>query len=70
MWFKENVGVADTALRSVVAVVLGATAFEGSLGQGASLALYGVAAILSLTAITGVCPLYRLIGLDTFKAGI
>lgn len=63
---KKNEGVLDRCLRVVFAValmVIGSLLVDGVL----RLVLYVVALVLTFTALTGVCLLYRLLGIDTNK---
>lgn len=64
---KKNMGSADRAIRlllAVLAVIIG-------LNEGGPLALvlYIVAAVLLLTAVTAVCPIYRPLHINTNKRG-
>ncbi|QMV85640.1 DUF2892 domain-containing protein [Corynebacterium hindlerae] len=61
-----NEGTADRALRAVIALVAAvcATVFTQGVTQ---IVLWGVAAIMAITAVAGFCPLYRIIGIDTCK---
>lgn len=65
---QENVGGADRALRLVAGpalIGLGYTLLEGRNGSTAGL-LTMVAGVLTLeSAITRVCPVNQLVGLDT-----
>lgn len=61
-----NMGRIDRGLRLVLAVVLMIAAFSAWGATWAWLALTG-ALIMALTAISGFCPLYRVIGLRTCR---
>ncbi len=63
---KDNVGVWDTALRSVLSCVLLALAVEGIFPTAVSIALVVVGLMLWTTVSTGVCWLYKLLGIDTY----
>ena len=64
-----NVGTFDRALRFVVGAALIVAPPLNFMGLGAiSIVAYGlmaVGAILALTAIVGLCPLYSLLGVST-----
>lgn len=63
---KQNVGILDTTVRSLCACALIAVALEGFFGATVSLLLIGIGAILWTTSIFGICPLYNLLGIDTY----
>lgn len=63
---KQNVGVLDTAIRAVLACILLALAVEGLFGQALSLGMAILGLILFFTSGTGICPLYKLLGIDTY----
>ncbi|TDF34708.1 DUF2892 domain-containing protein [Alteromonadaceae bacterium M269] len=66
MWLaRDNVGVLDTAVRSIVSTVLFALALEGIFSNTVSIALVVVSLILWTTCIVGLCPLYKLFGINT-----
>lgn len=62
---RQNVGGLDRILRLLVAVVLALFYSFGTSTGGWSVIWLVVALILAVTAITGVCPLYKLLGIDT-----
>jgi hypothetical protein len=63
---KENVGGLDRLVRLLIAVGAIYLFFTGDRPTWEYGALV-VGAILALTAITGFCPLYRLIGVNTCR---
>lgn len=63
---KDNVGVWDTAIRSLLSCVLLALAVEGILPPVVSVVLVVVGFVLWTTASTGICWLYKLFGIDTY----
>ncbi len=63
---KQNVGVLDTTIRSLIGCALLALAVEGLFGTGVSLIIAAVGAVMWLTSIFGICPLYNLLGIDTY----
>ena len=64
---RTNEGTADRAIR----VVLGIAAIVGAVLVGASsvlgIVLFVAAGILLVTAATGFCPLYRVVGISTCR---
>ena len=64
-----NMGKLDRGARVAVALVLLFLALEsGALGSGILFYLgIGVAAVFTLTALVGNCPLYSIIGLKTCR---
>jgi hypothetical protein len=62
----KNEGKNDRVIRAVVGIIfilLGATIFTGTL----SIAMYVIGVISIITAATGFCGLYKLLGIDTTK---
>ncbi|MDZ4261598.1 MAG: DUF2892 domain-containing protein [Pseudomonadota bacterium] len=55
-----NVGTIDRTIRVVVGLVMAVLAFAGALGAWA-----WIGVVLLLTGIIGVCPLYKLFGINT-----
>lgn len=65
---QKNEGVLDRFIRVILAGVffyLGFNTFSGA----ASVVAYVLAAVMALTAFTGFCMLYKLLGIDTTKKG-
>jgi len=61
----QNMGGADRAVRTLVAVVIGVLWFQGIL-TGTLAAVLGVlAVVLLLTSFIGWCPLYVPFGIST-----
>ncbi|MDC0601432.1 DUF2892 domain-containing protein [Aliiglaciecola sp.] len=63
---KQNIGILDTAIRSIVACVLLALAFEGLYGTTVSIIFAVVGSALFFTSSFGVCLLYKALGIDTY----
>lgn len=61
----KNVGTFDRIARVVVAIVLAALAYNGTLEGGLAMGGYIVAAVLLITSVIGFCPAYRLMGMNT-----
>lgn len=64
---KKNVGSADKGIRIILGLVLLILAFTVPAGQPAKVVFIVVGIIALLTAITGFCPLYTLLGINTRK---
>ncbi len=67
---RENVGGADRTMRAVVGpalLALGYTRLGGSRGAPAGLLAMLGGALIAETAITRVCPLNELVGVDTAR---
>lgn len=64
---NRNLGTVDRIVRTVLGI--GALAWAGSLGWSSTLAivLLVLAGILVVTAALGFCPLYRLLGISTYR---
>ncbi|MCL4299854.1 MAG: DUF2892 domain-containing protein [Anaerolineae bacterium] len=64
----RNEGSLDRAIRLILAVVFFQLAFFwlGGIGQ---IVFYALAAVLLITAIAGFCPLYKILGISTLRAG-
>lgn len=63
---KKNEGTIDRVVRifiAVVAVVVGMSVLDGAW----SIVAYVVAAVMAFTAIAGMCPLYKVFGINTCK---
>ena len=64
---KKTVGSADKVIRIILGLVLLIIAFAVSVGQILKVILIVIGIIALLTAITGLCPLYSLLGISTRK---
>lgn len=62
---KRNESAIDRVIRAVLGVALVAIGF--TVGGTLGVVLYVLAAVMFVTALTGFCPLYRLLGIDTCK---
>ena len=62
-----NVGSPDKIARIVLGVAAAVVAFLVGAGSVLGIILFVVAAILVVTALTGFCPLYRIVGINTCK---
>lgn len=64
---EKNVGVADRAIRAVIAVVLALLLVLGVVKGAAAWALGIVALVLLGTSVVGYCGLYKVLGICTLK---
>ncbi|MFZ1685951.1 MAG: DUF2892 domain-containing protein [Flavobacteriales bacterium] len=64
---KPNMGTADRWIRLIIAAVVVALYFTGSISGTTGIVLMVIAAVLALTGVVGTCPLYLPFGLRTSK---
>ncbi|MBN9481921.1 MAG: hypothetical protein BGO70_15225 [Bacteroidetes bacterium 43-93] len=64
---KKNMGVADSVIRMLIAVVILSLYLVGIINGTLALILLAVAIIFILTGLIGFCPLYLLLGISTRK---
>ena len=64
---KKNMGTTDKVLRLLVAVVIMGAFLLNRISGTTAVLLVILAGIFLLTSVTGVCPLYRLFGINTIK---
>ena len=62
---KKNMGNADRLIRIVVAIVLGALYFTGTITGTWAIVLLVLGGVFVLTSLVGFCPLYTLVGANT-----
>lgn len=62
---KTNEGSLDRIARVVIAVAAAITAL--ATGGALGIVLWVVAAIMVVTAASGFCPMYRVVGINTCK---
>jgi uncharacterized membrane protein len=65
---QTNEGRIDRIVRAVVGVALIAGALAVGIGSVGGIILVVVGGVLAVTAATGFCPLYRVLGLSTASA--
>ena len=63
---KQNVGVLDTAVRGIIAVICLAVAAEGLFATEINITLTALAVLLWASASFGVCFIYKILGIDTY----
>ncbi len=64
---KANLGQKDKAIRLLVAVIVMICYFFNVVTGTAGLILLSIAAILILTSLVSLCPLYTILGINTCK---
>lgn len=64
---KKNIGLADRIVRILFAVVVAILYFAGVLSGPVAIVLGGIAAVLFLTSLVGVCPIYLPFNFTTRK---
>jgi uncharacterized membrane protein len=62
-----NEGNTDRVLRAVLGVLAVAAAFLLGIGSVLGVVLLVVGGVLLVTAATGFCPLYRVLGMSTCR---
>jgi hypothetical protein len=62
---KKNMGTTDKAIRLVLAMIMLALFFTGTVTGTLGYVLVAFAAIFILTSLVSVCPLYSLFGFST-----
>ena len=62
----QNENKTDRIVRFILGLILGFIAYSYSAGS-IQLALYLLAAILLITAVTGFCLIYKLLGISSLK---
>ena len=60
-----NVGSTDKIVRLVLALVAVVFAFVAGIGSPIGIVLLVVGVVLAATAFTGLCPIYRVLGMST-----
>lgn len=64
---KKNMGMADKAVRLVIAAVIAILFFMDIIAGTLGIVLLVLAAIFFLTSLVSVCPLYMPFGISTCK---
>lgn len=62
----DNVGIIDTAVRAVVAILLLSVAAQSFFSPLINWLLIAGGVIFAFTSASGWCPLYKLFRIDTF----
>lgn len=64
---KKNMGMADKAIRILIAVVIGVLYFTNTISGTLAIILGIVAVAFVLISFISFCPLYLPFGISTFK---
>ncbi len=64
---KKNMGLADKAIRILVAAVIAVLYFTHQISGTAAIVLGVLAIVFTLTSLMGTCPLYLPFGISTKK---
>lgn len=62
---KKNMGNADRIIRTIIAIIVAALYFSGTLTGTVGLVLLILAGVFVLTSLVSFCPLYTLFGINT-----
>ncbi len=62
---KTNMGSTDRIIRLIVAAILAALYFTGTVAGTLGIILVVVAAVFTLTSFVSFCPLYTFFGMNT-----
>ena len=65
---KKNMGMADRAIRILVAVIVSVLYFTGTVTGTLGVVLLAVGAIFLLTSVVSFCPIYAIFGAKTCKS--
>lgn len=65
---KKNMGMADRAIRLLLAAVLAYLYFGGVVTGTLGIILLVVGVVFALTSLVSFCPLYTLVGINTCPA--
>ncbi len=61
----QNMGSTDKIVRFVVAAIVAALFFTGTIGGTLGIVLLVLAAVFVLTSLVSFCPLYTVFGIST-----
>ncbi len=64
---KPNMGMADRAIRTLIALVIAVLYFTGKISGTLALVLGVFAVVFLLTSFVGRCPVYGPLGINTRK---
>lgn len=63
-------GIADRAIRLMIAVVLVVLYFNGTLVGTLGIIALAIAGVFALTSLVSICPLYTILGISTCKTKV
>ncbi len=64
---KKNMGTTDRIVRTILAIVMAALYFTGTVSGTLGIVMLILALVFIATSIMGFCPLYLPLGLNTCK---
>ena len=64
---KRNMGNADRIIRIIIAIIVGALYFSGTITGTLGIILVVLAVVFVLTSLFSFCPLYAPFGISTCK---
>lgn len=67
---NKNIGVTDKFIRTMLALGLVALYTSGTITDQWKIAIIVMVAVLLLTTIIGICPLYKLLGINTCRKSV
>lgn len=67
MRLEKNLGATDKIIRLAISAVIVILFATGLIGGPLAAGLLSLSAILVLTAVVGLCPLYRVFGINSGK---
>lgn len=65
-----NMGSIDRIIRGILGIILILLPFVSAFGAGSALLTWGaviIGLVFAVTAVTGFCPLYRILGVNTCR---
>ena len=62
---KRNMGNTDRIIRVIIAIIVGALYFSGTISGTLGIVLMVLAVVFVLTSLFSFCPLYAPLGLNT-----
>lgn len=62
---KKNMGSTDRLIRVIIAAVIAALYFTGTVTGTLGIVLLAAAGVFVLTSLVSFCPLYTLLGMNT-----
>lgn len=65
---KKNMGTTDRIVRTILAIVMAALYFTGTVSGTLGVVMLILAIVFIATSIMGFCPLYLPLGLNTSKS--
>jgi len=64
---KKNIGSVDKFVRIIIAAIIMALYYFGYISDTLAMVLLIIGIILLLTSLINFCPIYKIIGVNTYK---